>query len=62
MTKKFDYIVLGSGPAAYGLTTALKETGSTKTALIVDNDLFGGTCPNYGCEPKSFWRVPSATS
>lgn len=54
MTKKFDYIVLGSGPAAYGLTTALKETGSTKTALIVDNDLFGGTCPNYGCEPKIF--------
>lgn len=54
MTKKFDYIVIGSGPAAFGLTTALKEQRSTKTALIIDNDRFGGTCPNYGCEPKIF--------
>jgi len=54
MTQKFDYIVLGSGPAAYGLVTALKEAHSSQTVLIVDNDLFGGTCPNYGCEPKIF--------
>jgi len=54
MTKQFDYIVIGSGPAAFGLTTALKEQQSTKTALIIDNDRFGGTCPNYGCEPKIF--------
>ncbi|MGX6428717.1 dihydrolipoyl dehydrogenase family protein [Levilactobacillus yonginensis] len=54
MSNKFDYVVLGSGPAAYGLTTALKTSGSAKTALIIDNELFGGTCPNYGCEPKIF--------
>ncbi|WP_125764265.1 FAD-dependent oxidoreductase [Companilactobacillus hulinensis] len=51
---KYGYIVIGSGPAAFGLTNKLKEDNSKQTALIVDNDLFGGTCPNYGCEPKIF--------
>lgn len=52
--KKYNYIVIGSGPAAFGLTNELKESNSKQTVLVVDNDLFGGTCPNYGCEPKIF--------
>ncbi|WP_367296165.1 hypothetical protein [Levilactobacillus yonginensis] len=54
MSKKFDYIVLGSGPAAYGLTTALKAAGSTKTALIIDNDLFREPARIMGANLKSF--------
>ncbi len=47
----YDYgtIVIGGGPgglaAAYGLAAKQK-------VLVVENDLWGGTCPNYGCDPK----------
>lgn len=27
MTKRFDYIVIGSGPAAFGLTRRLRNSG-----------------------------------
>lgn len=47
--KKVDVIIIGAGPgglaAAYGLA-------SNKTVLVVENDLWGGTCPNRGCDPK----------
>lgn len=50
--KKYDYIVIGSGPAAYKLVPGL-QTGDKRT-LVVDGGTFGGICPNYGCEPKIF--------
>ncbi|WP_283680339.1 NAD(P)/FAD-dependent oxidoreductase [Lentilactobacillus sp. Marseille-Q4993] len=47
--KKVDIIVIGAGPgglaAAHGLN-------SSKSVLVVENDLWGGTCPNRGCDPK----------
>lgn len=50
--KKYDYIILGTGPAGYKLAQLLAKTG--KSLLAVEGGLFGGTCPNVGCEPKIF--------
>lgn len=50
--KKYDYIMLGSGPAANHLRFKLRKTN--KTILVIEKDLWGGTCPNTGCQPKIF--------
>lgn len=50
--KKYDYILIGSGPAAYRLANLLAQT--KRQVLVVEGGEFGGTCPNYGCEPKIF--------
>lgn len=50
--KKYDYIILGTGPAGYKLAQLLAKTD--KSLLAVEGGLFGGTCPNVGCEPKIF--------
>ncbi|WP_081167904.1 dihydrolipoyl dehydrogenase family protein [Lactococcus garvieae] len=47
--KKYDYIVIGSGPGGNALAYALKAQGHS--VLIVEKDKWGGTCPNYGCDP-----------
>ena len=48
--KKYDYIILGTGPAAYQLIKLLAT--QHKSILAIESGLFGGTCPNVGCEPK----------
>ncbi|GBG04972.1 NAD(P)/FAD-dependent oxidoreductase [Lactobacillus rodentium] len=50
--KKYDYIILGTGPAGYKLAGELSAAG--KSILAVEGGMFGGTCPNVGCEPKIF--------
>lgn len=50
--KKYDYIILGTGPAAYKLVKLLDT--QHKSILTVESSLFGGTCPNVGCEPKIY--------
>lgn len=50
--KHYDYIILGTGPAGYKLAQLLATTN--KSLLAVEGGLFGGTCPNVGCEPKIF--------
>ena len=50
--KKYDYIILGTGPAAYYLIKLLAT--QHKSILVVESGLFGGTCPNVGCEPKIY--------
>lgn len=50
--KKYDYILIGSGPAAYRLSNLLVKTN--RKVLVVEGGEFGGTCPNCGCEPKIF--------
>jgi glutathione reductase (NADPH) len=48
--KNYDVVVIGAGPAGTAAAYALKEQG--KTVAIVEADLWGGTCPNRGCDPK----------
>lgn len=50
--KKYDYIILGTGPAAYQLIKLLAK--QHKSILAIESGLFGGTCPNVGFEPKIY--------
>lgn len=50
--QKYDYIIIGSGPAAYRATNKLRAT--QRKVLVIEKGKFGGTCPNDGCEPKIF--------
>ncbi|EOH89584.1 dihydrolipoyl dehydrogenase family protein [Enterococcus villorum] len=48
--KKYDEIVIGSGVAGLSAAYGLKEAG--KQVLVIEENLWGGTCPNRGCDPK----------
>ena len=48
--KKVDVLIIGAGPAGTAAAYGLKAKG--KTVAIVEADLWGGTCPNRGCDPK----------
>lgn len=50
MEKKFDVIVIGSGVGGSGVASGLAKAG--KTVAVIEEDLWGGTCPNRGCDPK----------
>ncbi len=50
MTEQYDVVVIGGGPAGTAMASGLKAQG--KNVLIVESDLWGGTCPNRGCDPK----------
>ena len=50
LAEEFDVVVLGAGPAGTAAATALKQQG--KRVALVEEDLWGGTCPNRGCDPK----------
>lgn len=48
----YNEILIGSGPAAYKMANLLAKTD--RRVLVIEGFEFGGTCPNYGCEPKIF--------
>lgn len=50
MVKKYDTVVVGAGPAGTAAASSLKDQG--QSVAIVEEDLWGGTCPNRGCDPK----------
>lgn len=49
MNKHYDTIIIGSGPG--GLAAAF-PLNRKQSILVIENNLWGGTCPNYGCDPK----------
>ena len=57
--KKYDDILIGSGPAAYKMTNLLAKTD--RKVLVIEGFEYGGTCPNYGCEPKIFLEGAART-
>ncbi|WP_353989801.1 NAD(P)/FAD-dependent oxidoreductase [Pediococcus argentinicus] len=48
--KKYDVVIIGGGPAGLGLAYPLKSNG--QKVAVVEENLWGGTCPNRGCDPK----------
>lgn len=51
--KKYDAVIIGAGPAGFTAAYALKE--GNKRVALVEEDLWGGTCPNRGCDPKKIF-------
>ncbi|WP_459524355.1 dihydrolipoyl dehydrogenase family protein [Leuconostoc lactis] len=47
---EFEVGVIGAGPA--GLAAAYAARALGKQVAILEDYLWGGTCPNYGCDPK----------
>lgn len=50
MTKRYDFIALGSGTAARAAALQVRAAGRTVT--VIDFRPFGGTCALRGCDPK----------
>lgn len=48
--EKFDVVVIGAGVG--GMACGEKLSRGGKRVAVVENDLWGGTCPNRGCDPK----------
>lgn len=48
--KQFDVMIIGSGPG--GMAAAYELAGTYEKVAVVEADLWGGTCPNRGCDPK----------
>ncbi|OYS57897.1 pyridine nucleotide-disulfide oxidoreductase [Limosilactobacillus reuteri] len=59
MKKYYDDILIGSGPAAYKMANLLAKTDHK--VLVIEGFEYGGTCPNYGCEPKIFLEGAART-
>lgn len=54
--EKYDVIYIGSGHASWHGALILKMQG--KKVALVEKDLLGGTCTNYGCDAKILLDSP----
>lgn len=50
MSRQYDVVVIGSGAAASGVASRVRQAG--RSVAIVDSRPFGGTCALRGCDPK----------
>jgi pyruvate/2-oxoglutarate dehydrogenase complex dihydrolipoamide dehydrogenase (E3) component len=47
---RFDFVIIGAGPAGESATYEARSRGAS--VAVVDRDLFGGSCPFWGCIPS----------
>jgi pyruvate/2-oxoglutarate dehydrogenase complex dihydrolipoamide dehydrogenase (E3) component len=47
---RFDFVIIGAGPAGEAAAYKARERGAS--VAIADRDLFGGSCPFWGCIPS----------
>jgi len=47
---RFQFVVIGAGPAGEAATHKARELGAT--VAVVDRGWFGGSCPHIGCVPS----------
>jgi dihydrolipoamide dehydrogenase len=50
MTERYDVVVLGAGPGGEVAVNTLARAG--KSIALVENELIGGECTNWGCIPS----------
>ena len=48
--KRFQFVVIGAGPAGEAAAHKARELGAT--VAVVDRGWFGGSCPHIGCVPS----------
>ncbi|MGB3111898.1 MAG: FAD-dependent oxidoreductase, partial [Candidatus Omnitrophota bacterium] len=54
---KYDYLVIGSGPAGHVSAIRAAQLGLKVAVVEKDKNMFGGVCLNEGCIPaKSLYR------
>ncbi len=46
----FDFVIIGAGPAGEAAAYEARTRGAS--VAVVDRDLFGGSCPFWGCIPS----------
>lgn len=57
MSKKYDYLVIGSGPAGYVSAIQAAQLGQKVAVVEKDVNMVGGVCLNEGCIPaKSLYK------
>jgi pyruvate/2-oxoglutarate dehydrogenase complex dihydrolipoamide dehydrogenase (E3) component len=55
----YDFVIIGGGPA--GLPAAFMATMSGHSVAVIERNLTGGTCVNFGCTPsKALLRAARA--
>jgi len=47
---RYDFVIIGAGPAGEAAAFLARARGAS--AAVVDRDLFGGSCPHWGCVPS----------
>jgi pyruvate/2-oxoglutarate dehydrogenase complex dihydrolipoamide dehydrogenase (E3) component len=57
MSENFDVVVLGGGPAGEVAVNTLLKAG--KRAALVESELIGGECTNWGCIPSKTLLRPT---
>ncbi|KAF0351513.1 dihydrolipoyl dehydrogenase family protein [Pediococcus pentosaceus] len=50
ISETYDVAIVGSGQASWNLAIPLAKQG--QKVVMLENDIWGGTCPNRGCDPK----------
>ena len=50
MNTTFDFAIIGAGPAGEAAAYLARRRGAS--AVIIDRDLFGGSCPFWACMPS----------
>ncbi len=48
--ERYDFVIIGAGPAGEAAAYEARERGAS--VAVVDRDLFGGSCPHWGCIPS----------
>ena len=46
----YDFVIIGAGPAGEAAAYMARARGAT--VAVVDRELFGGSCPHWGCVPS----------
>src|SRR5437867_11643661 len=57
MSERFDVVVLGAGPAGEVAVNTLLKAG--KNLALVEQELIGGECTNWGCIPSKTLLRPA---
>lgn len=53
--RKYDIAIIGSGVGGFASASVLIE--ANKKVVMIEADVWGGTCPNHGCDQKKYYSL-----